>query len=207
VPYAKMDHPQTLNLYDYVRNSPLMTPDLDGHGCQSQCPDIVGDLARDLKDVFDGKAIVDTIRNKAQSLFSSGGGKVTTFGGTTDFTTTGTVGFKSVSSTGSESLSAVPGFGATLDVTVHKSGASSGPASVSGGEGLVSGEVTKSSVAVHVGPQVSLVPVKGGVNASVDADAAKSTGSTLGSIIRGFLVKPPALPKPPPPSCGNNGKC
>jgi RHS repeat-associated protein len=32
VPYAKFGDPQTLNLYVYVRNNPLGTADLDGHG-------------------------------------------------------------------------------------------------------------------------------------------------------------------------------
>ncbi|MGA2601168.1 MAG: RHS repeat-associated core domain-containing protein [Bryobacteraceae bacterium] len=34
VPYAKMDDPQTLNLYSYVRNNPLSKADPDAH-----CPD------------------------------------------------------------------------------------------------------------------------------------------------------------------------
>jgi hypothetical protein len=32
VPYAKLDEPQTLNLYQYVRNNPLSRVDADGHG-------------------------------------------------------------------------------------------------------------------------------------------------------------------------------
>jgi RHS repeat-associated protein len=32
VPYAKLDNPQTLNLYAYLRNNPLNTVDPDGHG-------------------------------------------------------------------------------------------------------------------------------------------------------------------------------
>ena len=32
VPYSSLDDPQTLNLYQYVRNNPLSTPDIDGHG-------------------------------------------------------------------------------------------------------------------------------------------------------------------------------
>ncbi len=32
VPYAKLDDPQTLNLYQYVRNNPLSRVDADGHG-------------------------------------------------------------------------------------------------------------------------------------------------------------------------------
>jgi RHS repeat-associated protein len=39
VPYARLDDPQSLNLYSYVRNSPLLRTDPDGHqdpdcGCQ-----------------------------------------------------------------------------------------------------------------------------------------------------------------------------
>src|SRR5579863_3432278 len=31
VPYSKLDHPQTLNLYTYVANNPITLRDLDGH--------------------------------------------------------------------------------------------------------------------------------------------------------------------------------
>jgi RHS repeat-associated protein len=31
VPYAKLDDPQTLNLYSYVGNNPLARADADGH--------------------------------------------------------------------------------------------------------------------------------------------------------------------------------
>jgi RHS repeat-associated protein len=33
VPYSKLEDPQTLNLYDYVRNNPLSNVDADGHAC------------------------------------------------------------------------------------------------------------------------------------------------------------------------------
>jgi RHS repeat-associated protein len=35
VPYAKLDNPQTLNLYAYVMNNPLTRFDPDGHACDS----------------------------------------------------------------------------------------------------------------------------------------------------------------------------
>ena len=35
VPYAKLDNPQTLNLYAYVRNNPLVEIDTDGHSLES----------------------------------------------------------------------------------------------------------------------------------------------------------------------------
>jgi hypothetical protein len=33
VPYAKLDNPQSLNLYSYVLNNPMTGRDLDGHVC------------------------------------------------------------------------------------------------------------------------------------------------------------------------------
>jgi len=38
VPYSKLDDPQSLNLYEYVKNNPLAKPDLDDHGCPPDCP-------------------------------------------------------------------------------------------------------------------------------------------------------------------------
>jgi RHS repeat-associated protein len=35
VPYAKLDNPQTLNLYSYVGSNPLSNADTDGHACIS----------------------------------------------------------------------------------------------------------------------------------------------------------------------------
>lgn len=35
VPYAKLDNPQSLNLYAYVLNNPLSNVDTDGHACES----------------------------------------------------------------------------------------------------------------------------------------------------------------------------
>jgi RHS repeat-associated protein len=36
VPYAKLDDPQSLDLYSYVRNNPLSNVDLDGHDCSGK---------------------------------------------------------------------------------------------------------------------------------------------------------------------------
>jgi RHS repeat-associated protein len=43
VPYARMDNPQTLNLYAYLRNNPLAGVDADGHcgGPGDPCSDLV----------------------------------------------------------------------------------------------------------------------------------------------------------------------
>jgi RHS repeat-associated protein len=42
VPYAKLDDPQSLNLYAYVRNSPLSRADVDGHGWWSDFKERMG---------------------------------------------------------------------------------------------------------------------------------------------------------------------
>ena len=39
VPYAKLDNPQSLNLYAYVENNPLNSIDLDGHSGNGDCGD------------------------------------------------------------------------------------------------------------------------------------------------------------------------
>ena len=39
VPYAKLDNPQTLNLYAYVRNNALSQVDPDGHCCEDESPE------------------------------------------------------------------------------------------------------------------------------------------------------------------------
>src|SRR5215467_16069909 len=40
VPYAMFGDPQSLNLYGYVRNDPVSSADLDGHGEPPQNPDV-----------------------------------------------------------------------------------------------------------------------------------------------------------------------
>jgi len=43
VPYAKLDDPQSLNLYAYVMNNPLIRADIDGHwGCSAANADSIG---------------------------------------------------------------------------------------------------------------------------------------------------------------------
>jgi RHS repeat-associated protein len=51
VPYAKLDDPQTLNLYSYVQNNPLTRVDADGHECEL-CQKAVNFVAT-------GKAVTD----------------------------------------------------------------------------------------------------------------------------------------------------
>jgi RHS repeat-associated protein len=45
VPYAKLEDPQSLNLYGYVRNNPLSRFDVDGHCDSGGHPDLAGPCA------------------------------------------------------------------------------------------------------------------------------------------------------------------
>ncbi len=51
VPYAKLDNPQSLNLYGYVLNNPLGTADPDGHCCWDSTVKWVGDHPRTMQAV------------------------------------------------------------------------------------------------------------------------------------------------------------
>jgi len=42
VPYANLEDPQSLNLYSYVRNNPLIRVDADGHCCDITMDDVKG---------------------------------------------------------------------------------------------------------------------------------------------------------------------
>jgi len=59
VPYAKLDDPQTLNLYAYVGNNPLVRVDKDGHyyctGTKKQCEELQTALANVQKAIDSGK--------------------------------------------------------------------------------------------------------------------------------------------------------
>lgn len=69
VPYAKLDNPQSLNLYAYVGNDPLIHVDVDGHyecsGTRQQCDAIKAGLQvirnadTNLKAGSSGKALLD----------------------------------------------------------------------------------------------------------------------------------------------------
>jgi RHS repeat-associated protein len=71
VPYAKLDNPQSLNLYAYVGNNPLIHIDVDGHyecsGTKDQCAaiktalQVVRNADANLKAGTSGKAMLDKV--------------------------------------------------------------------------------------------------------------------------------------------------
>jgi hypothetical protein len=161
-------------------------------------------------EMFNGQNVAQPVKEDFnRNVDRSTPGQLTTFGGTTDFTTTSPIGFKSMSSTGAVSYNALPGAAATADMTVHAPGAKPGPASVSIGAGAVSAEVTDSSVSVHVGPQTAVPEIKGGANVAADKSAVSEAASTLAGAAGSFFVKPPSnpTPPPPPPQCQTGGTC
>lgn len=52
VPYAKLDDPQSLNLYGYVLNNPLSKADPDGHCCWEEVKGFVGRINNLVPDAF-----------------------------------------------------------------------------------------------------------------------------------------------------------
>jgi RHS repeat-associated protein len=58
VPYAKLDDPQTLNLYAYMMNNPLAGVDADGHACE---------LCQMIRNSFNGYGLItDSQRNERE---------------------------------------------------------------------------------------------------------------------------------------------
>jgi RHS repeat-associated protein len=81
VPYAKLDNPQSLNLYVYVGNNPLSRIDKDGHyecsGTKDQCKaistaiQVIKHAAANFKDGTSGK----TLLNNALNFYGAEGEK------------------------------------------------------------------------------------------------------------------------------------
>jgi RHS repeat-associated protein len=207
-PYASYANPQSLNLYMYVGNNPLINRDADGHTCPGDpgC-DIAAGLAKGFQGLLDGTNIKNSLSgawDNAKNLLGIDGGKITTLGGTTDLTTTVTTGNIQTTSAGDQTITAVPGVGVTADATFHAPGAAPGPVSVSAGTPVVSVTATNSSVTVSAG-FVAGPPVKAGLNGAVDANAASKAASSVASAARGLIAPtpppPPAPAPPPPPPC------
>jgi RHS repeat-associated protein len=209
VPYATFGDPQSLNLYQYVRNNPLTNRDADGHDCPPDCG-AATDLVKSIQGIFNGDNIKQGLSNgwdNAKSTLGISNGQITTAGGRVDLTTTVTTGNVQTTSNGTQTATLVPGVGGTVDATVHAPGATPGPVSVSVGTPVVSVSATNSSVTVSAG-YVAGPPVKAGLNGGVDTAAASSAASTVVSTVKGFFVSaPPPPPPPPPPPCATSGHC
>jgi RHS repeat-associated protein len=70
VPYAKLDDPQSLNLYSYVENNPLARLDADGHlGCKD-----TPQLCKAIRDaVSSGMEAGEAMRSSAQKFLNQAG--------------------------------------------------------------------------------------------------------------------------------------
>ena len=205
VPYAKMDDPQSLNLYSYVRNNPLMRTDADGHCCEA---DFNSFQTPDQKQNFFAGGVTDFDR---QFIGHMEPGKWVGLMGTTEISTTTNAGFVQYNSTGSTSLQLVPSVGVTLDTTVHAPGATPNPLGVSVGTPVVSATVTSNSVTGSVGLTVG---PPSPLNISADTKAVTAAiNSVIDKIVstaRGAVAPtaPPPLPPkpPPPPPCQNTNQ-
>jgi RHS repeat-associated protein len=218
VPYATFGDPQSLNLYQYVRNNPLTNRDADGHECPPTCasgenpfsgPPALGGSANPQNSQF-----LQMVQQEGNGLVQAEPGRLVMFGGTTELSTTTNAGFVQINSTGSTTLQAVPGVGQTVDITMHAPGATPNAVSVSAGTPVVSASATTNSATLSVG-FVAGPPVKAGLNISTDTkpvvQALSNAASTVASAARGAVAPtppPPPTPKPPPPPpCTVRGAC
>jgi RHS repeat-associated protein len=71
VPYAKLDDPQSLNLYSYVRNNPLSRMDPDGHyDCNGNECKMVKNALKDINKASNSKNLTDDQRSALKGIVS-----------------------------------------------------------------------------------------------------------------------------------------
>jgi RHS repeat-associated protein len=70
VPYAKLDDPQSLNLYSYVRNNPLSRADADGH-CDSSAKATANTACHNVSDLH----LTDAYTKQLKNAEGEAGGK------------------------------------------------------------------------------------------------------------------------------------
>ena len=219
VPYARFDDPQTLNLYAYVRNNPMLGPDIDGHA----------DGMNGYPQSRRGSTVLNFTMSPNQKQFAEGAAKFTvgvglmttlaggdvpgsTFGAAlaansvisaAAWMTTGTVKMVGAATntnvtTGIDGLSATGNLGG-LVVT-----AASG------------GNIERGTEAATITSAATLARNPAGALASPATEAKamntlSSTFSLLKSWISGATAPtppPPTPPKPPsPPVCAASGEC
>jgi RHS repeat-associated protein len=156
VPYAKLDNPQTLNLYSYVLNNPLTHFDPDGHACDS-----LWHCAQGFLNVIEVKASV-SLGFQASGQWGVAHGEVhATIAGAEG--TTGLGG-------GNKDLKVTSGIGAS-------GSASGGPAKASGD---VHADATLSAkdganASLGAGGKVALGPASASASASLDKNGAHTT--------------------------------
>jgi RHS repeat-associated protein len=68
VPYAKLDNPQTLNLYAYVANNPLAGVDADGHQSCSDAPGVCGAMTEAVGHGANANDVMDAAQQATQPL-------------------------------------------------------------------------------------------------------------------------------------------
>ena len=214
VPYAKLDNPQSLNLYEYVGNNPLSKPDLDGHGCPPDCgdPTMATQVAppsflQNAKDFFSLPFTNDYTAGGAKILI--GGGLVATaaFGDAPG----GVAGALLVTNTVlGGTASAVSGttqiMGAATNTNTSEarealSATSTGPglvtAAATGGNLMAAGVVSTVTNAATL----AAAPKDAVKNLATGADAAQTVKETTGLVqtmvnaVKSFFVPPPPPPK------------
>jgi len=218
VPYAKLDNPQTLNLYNYMRNNPLGGVDADGHQdclvCLTTLPPITAqewkDFANDPYVQGTGQIALGTgLVGTAAFGDAPGGaaGALLLFNATLGGVATGVSGVAQIAGAATNTD--------TSEAQKVLSAVSTGPglvATAASGGNLEVGEkvstVTNAATLV-ANPKDAVASVPNAIDAAKtvkeNTSLLKETAETVKNWINPPPPSPPAAPKPP--GCSVAGAC
>jgi RHS repeat-associated protein len=212
VPYAKLDNPQSLNLYSYVLNNPLGKADPDGH------------------EWIDPSQLIQMAQDVVKSPYVQGGAQILVGGGLVVTAAGGDVPGGAVgalmvaNATLGGTAVAVNGTTQIIGEATHTDTAAAREAvsATSTLPGLATAAATggnlKAAAAVSTVTNAATLatsPKEAVRNPATTADAAQTVKETTG-LVQGaintvkswFSPPPPPAPKPPPPpSCSVAGAC
>jgi len=196
VPYAKLDNPQSLNLYGYVLNNPLSKADPDGHAWCPACTKFLTALGNTFQ-------VKTSVGSGVQVSGSMLGAKVTAGASTKTVTTYTPFGSKptdqkSVTETGIQAQIGTAAFTKLTNTTTVGADQDAGTLGVKGGTAATSlssspslstgsaSASTSGSISV-VGLTFGVGPVLGGVELSISTSDAMTALRTVGPAISGAV--------------------
>jgi RHS repeat-associated protein len=216
VPYSVLGDPQSLNLYQFVRNNPLRNRDSDGHDCPPDCGDGLNDSMAGTP--FEGHGL--QLIQGTLELTGAAFGATEVYAAAQVAATVGPglqVGIGALAVTGA-SVNGVTNIVGSATGTKTDEGTSAVSAvtnPVNTVASLATGSMTKGSQvadAVTVGKAVVATATGKGSNPGEVGAALQGAKQAVSNAI-GYVKTmvspppPPAPPPPPPPPCATGGGC